>query len=441
MEQEITDYEQAVEYLLDIPKFTGKNTLTDTKVFLQRLSCPQEHMKIIHIAGTNGKGSVCAYLCSILMEAGYTVGSFTSPHLIELNERIQINRVPVEKEEILEAFCRIQKELEAFRKESSSKYHPSFFEYLFFLALLIFEKKKPDYVILETGLGGRLDSTNSIDNPLVSVITRIGMDHMQYLGDTLAKIAEEKAGIIKPGIPVVYDSEVKEAAQVIQTTADDFNSQSFPVSNCDYALLKFNKKSIAFSYKSRYYDSVRLCLDTTAFYQMENASLALRTAELLLGQEVLTPPVMEQAMLKTHWEGRMEQVLDGVFVDGAHNEDGIEAFLDSVRQDGCEGCRYLIFGAVRDKAYDRMAAQLLESHLFTQITAAGMENGRALSEEEMRAAFADTEDRQMAWYPDAASAYEALQKRKRPEDRIYLAGSLYLVGEFKAYLRMRGSHD
>lgn len=441
MEKEITGYEQAVEYLLDIPKFTGKNTLADTKVFLQRLSCPQEHMKIIHIAGTNGKGSVCAYLCSILMEAGFTVGSFTSPHLIDLNERIQMNRVPVEKEEILEAFYRIQKEIEAFRQENGSKYHPSFFEYLFFLALLIFEKKKPDYVILETGLGGRLDSTNSIDYPLVSVITRIGMDHMQYLGDTLEQIAQEKAGIIKPGIPVVYDSAVKEAAKVIQAKADDLNSQSFPVSNHDYALLKFNKKSIDFSYKSRYYDYVRLCLNTTAFYQMENAALALRTAELLLGRDVLTLSVLEKAVQKAHWEGRMEEVLHNVYVDGAHNEDGIEAFLDSVRQDECSGQRYLIFGAVKDKDYTDMAEQIVQSHLFFQIAAVGMDNARALSEGELRTALEETENGQVISYPDVAAAYETLKKTQGQNDRIYIAGSLYLVGEFKAYLRMRGSHD
>lgn len=437
MEQEIKTYEQAVEYIENIPKFTGKNDTKDTKDFLRFLSHPEKEQKIIHIAGTNGKGSVCAYLCSLLMEAGFSVGTFISPHLVDMTERIRMNGIPVEREEFLTAFKKI---LEEVGKKASS-YHPAYFEILFFMALEIFRQKKPDYVILETGLGGRLDSTNCVENPLMSVISRIGMDHMQFLGNTLEEIAAEKAGIIKTGIPVVYDNSVAVAAKVIEEKAGQMASPCFSVSKKDYTLLNFKNKTIDFSYYSRYYEYVSLSLDTTAFYQMENAALALRTAELLLQKDILTPEVMRRAVMKTHWEGRMEEIAEGVLVDGAHNEDGIAAFLDSVKRDECKGKRFLIFGAVKDKAYKAMAEHIVDCGLFEEMAAVGMKSARALDAEELRDTFARWENERIMFFTEVGQAYEVFRKKQRTEDRIYVAGSLYLVGELKGYLRMRGSHD
>ena len=441
MRDKIFTYEGAMEYLLDIPKFTGKNSLGDTKLFLQRLSNPEQKMQIIHIAGTNGKGSVCAYLRSVLMEMGYSVGTFTSPHLIEMNERIQIEGIPVSDEEMLMGFRRVYDEIWRLKEEEDSKYHPSFFEYIFFMAMVIFEDKKPDYVILETGLGGRLDATNAVMNPLVSVITSIGMDHMQYLGDTIALIAGEKAGIIKPGIPVVYCDGDSYVADIIKQKATETGSTSFSVSNKDYAFLNFKNKTIDFSYHSRYYDYVRLCLDTTAFYQMENASIALRTAEVLFDSGEVTPDIMAKAVFCTHWEGRMEEVCPDVYVDGAHNEAGIKAFLDSVSMDNCNGERILIFGAVSDKAYEQMIRQITNSRLFIKVAVVNMDNSRALSADELKSIFKKHSATEPTVWSDVASAYEALAKEKKEFDRIYVAGSLYLVGEFKGYLRMRGYND
>lgn len=428
----IQTYEQAVEYLLDIPKFTGKNSLEETKTFLQKLSNPEKNQKIIHIAGTNGKGSVCAYLRTLLMEQGLRVGSFTSPHLVDMNERIAINGVPIGKDAFLKSFLHVKEKL-------NTAYHPSFFEYLFFMAMVLFEGENPDYVILETGLGGRLDATNSVETPLMSIITGIGMDHMQYLGNTVEQIAGEKAGIIKPGIPVVYAADKREAAEVIEKRAKQMHAPAFPVSKKDYTFLNFKNKTIDFSYHSRYYDYVRLCLDTTAFYQMENASLALRAAEELFPDGKLTPELMQRAVYRTHWEGRMEEVAPNVYVDGAHNEDGIQAFLQSVKQDACRGQRRLIFGAVSDKAYTRMIEQITKSDLFSSVAVVDMDNARALSAKELKRMFEEQEAGAVFTYANVGAAYEAFAEGKEEQDRIYLAGSLYLVGEFKGYLRMRGS--
>lgn len=441
MEKKNFTYEQAVEYLLNIPKFTGKNSLEDTKIFLAKLGNPERKMKIIHIAGTNGKGSVCAYLRSILMEMGFSVGTFISPHLIEVNERIQVNGIPVSGGELLEAFERILLKVQQGKQNEGSNYHPSFFEYLFFVAILVFEKRMPDYVILETGMGGRLDATNTVEKPLISIITKIGMDHMQYLGETQELIAGEKAGIIKQGVPVVYAADSPVVSNVIQRKADSLGVKTFPVSNNDYAFLNFKNKTIDFSYHSRYYDYVRLCLDTAAFYQMENASIALSAAEILFPNGEVTPQIMQSGVYKTHWEGRMEEICPNVFVDGAHNEDGIQAFLTSVRQDCCVGSRSLIFGAVSDKAYAQMIKQITESGLFLSIAVVNMDNGRALSADELKNTFERQGVTALSVWPDVGSAYEAFERKRGDEDLIYVAGSLYLVGEFKGYLRMRGSHD
>ena len=161
-------------------------------------------MKVIHVAGTNGKGSVCAYLNSVLQTAGYSVGMFTSPHLESINERFQINGKNVENEQLVHAFERVQRAATVMRREGMP--HPTFFEFLFAMAMVLFEENHVEYAVLETGLGGRLDATNVIKKPAVTVITSVSLDHTEWLGGTIEEIAAEKAGIIKAGVPVVYDA-------------------------------------------------------------------------------------------------------------------------------------------------------------------------------------------------------------------------------------------
>ena len=220
-------YEEAVQYIEDIPKFTKKNKLEHTRQCLDLLGSPDEGKKIIHVAGTNGKGSVCAFISTMLEEGGYKCGLFTSPHLVKINERFQINEVMVSDEIFLEAFCRVKK-LADFLVEKGD-YHPTYFEFLFLMGMLIFAKEEVDYIVLETGLGGRLDATNSVRKPLACVITSISLDHVEYLGNTIPEIAGEKAGIIKPGVPVVFDGNNPEAAEVIRTRADslEFNYSGY----------------------------------------------------------------------------------------------------------------------------------------------------------------------------------------------------------------------
>ena len=350
-------YEEACEYILDIPKFAGKHTLADTKEMLGQLTGSRIESKIIHVAGTNGKGSVCAYLQSILRAAGFHVGMFISPHLETMRERILYDGEMIPQESFVKAFDLVREE-----SDRQKEKHPSFFEFLFLMGMCYFKEKEPDYIILETGLGGRLDATNCIAKPKLCVITEIGFDHMQYLGNTLVEIAGEKAGIIKPGTPVVYLDKRKETSRVIEQTAAVLETPAIAVKKSQIGRPVMRKKSIDFSFGNGYYRYDNLILRTTAAYQTENASVALVAARSLK-EERIDDEAVRKGLYDAFWPGRMEEILPRVFLDGAHNEDGIEAFLTSVsaantEQEKAAGKRLLLFGVVADKQYDKMIGRI-----------------------------------------------------------------------------------
>ena len=217
----ILNYREIVDYIEEIPKFTSKNPLDHTKALLKCLGDPQNQMQVIHVAGTNGKGSVCAYLDSMLRAGGYKVGLFTSPHLVKINERFKINGEMISDERFVKAFEEVQKIIKKAQEDGLD--HPSYFETLFLMGMVVFKEANVDYVVLETGLGGRLDATNTVDHPLACIITSISLDHVEYLGDTIGKIAGEKAGIIKPQVPVIYDGHQPEASEVIEKRANEID--------------------------------------------------------------------------------------------------------------------------------------------------------------------------------------------------------------------------
>lgn len=435
-QEKISCYEEAVDYLLRTPRFTAKNSPEDTRAYLHSLGDPDRKMHMIHVAGTNGKGSVCAYLCSILEASGKKVAMFTSPHLVDIRERFIINGEMAGKEEFLSAFLRIYNSLDWEALEQGEGYHPTFFEYLFFMAMLIFERHKPDYCILETGLGGRLDATNSVSHKELCVITAIGLDHVELLGGTVGEIAGEKAGIMRRGTPVVYADTSPEASGVIREHAARLQIPAFPVSKFDYANLKFNNKNIDFSLESRYYGYIRLTLRTSARYQAENAMLAVRAIEALDQGRAVTGDMLKAGLERCFWPGRMEEVLPRVYVDGAHNEDGVRAFLDTVRYDGFDGRRSLLFSAVREKDLDHMLRLMVSEGLFSFIAIARLHSGRAADLMEMEKVMKKYPGIAYTLFEDTQAALRELLARQE-EGRIYAAGSLYLVGEIKELL----NHD
>lgn len=433
------DYKEIEAYLLEIPKFTKKNTLEDTRLFLRELGNPGKGKTVIHIAGTNGKGSVCAYLSSVLTEGGYRIGMFTSPHLVTMRERFRIGNEFISEEDFVSCFLQIKEQLAA-GELGKRGYHPSFFEMLFFMAMLYFERCHAEIILLETGLGGRLDATNSVEKKDLCIITEIGLDHMEYLGNSVAEIAGEKAGILQKGVPVVYADKKKEASAVICRRAEELSCPYYGVSKCDIRNFTFHKNFIDFSYNTRYYGYVRCRLMTTAAYQPENAALALCALDVLSDRLSLDKSVIEAGMNKARWEGRMEEIFPGVYADGAHNPDGIEAFLETVKHDGCEGRRLLLFSAVREKQYRIMIDDLINSKLFDKIYLTEITNARGLSEQELLEAFSQAAKKVSGTHLGAGAALGQLLLEKKPEDVVYIAGSLYLVGEIKEY-RKRNYHD
>ena len=432
--QTISSYEEAVDYVFNVPRFTKKNTMADTKAFLDRLGNPDRSLRIIHVAGTNGKGSVCAYMRSILETAGYRVAVFTSPHLVDVRERFVINGEMISKEAFLQAFLQIYDLLEWEKIEAGEGYHPTFFEYMFFIGMLVFRDAAPDFCILETGLGGRLDATNAVAKKELAVITRIGLEHTEYLGDTLEAIAGEKAGIMAQETPVVYWETCDEVSTVFRKKAKKVSAECHPVSKSDYGFLRNNDKTIDFLYIYRYDNSVTMRLSTIAGYQMENCTLALRAIEVLDRENRIGIDCMKKGVENCFWAGRMEEVRPGVFVDGAHNADGVRAFLETVRADGYDGKRKLLFSVVSDKDYSLMLRMLTEDELFESITLARLESYRGVSVEEMQEKLKSFCRAQISCYENVKDALRAVLAGKQKEERVYIVGSLYLVGEIKEYL-------
>lgn len=430
-------YEEAVDYILDVPRFTKKNMPEDTERFFDFLGRPGERAKIVHVAGTNGKGSVCAFVTSVLERAGISTGLFSSPHLVDIRERFRLNGEMISREAFASCLNRVMDSLELFRaKTGKAEYHPTFFELLFFMGMLWFSDQKAEAIVLETGMGGRLDATNVVRRPAVCVITRIGLDHMEYLGDTKEKIAAEKAGIIKPRVPVVFWDEDPSVSRVIVEKAKKIDAETIPVSEEEVGFFNFKNKTVDFSMRSGYYEYIRVCLHTPAVYQRQNAALAVRALEVLNGKLMqepeaakrITREAIEEGLSAAHWSGRMEEVLPGVLIDGAHNEDGVHAFLESVRHDGCEGRRSLLFSVVSDKRAGRMAEQILESGLFSRIVVAPMKSGRSLTREQLDEIWMG----QAELYDSPEKAFDTLIREKGKKDMVYAAGSLYLAGQLLA---------
>lgn len=435
--RKICTYKQAQDYILEVPKFTSKNPLEETRGFyrfLQTRDYKEEQLgRIIHVAGTNGKGSVCAFIDSVCRESGYHVGMFTSPHLITLRERFVIDGEMVSEEAFLEAFLWLEEAIDVYHKQKD-QYQPTFFERLFFMSLYLFQRAGVDISIMETGLGGRLDTTNVFQKPAVCVITEIGLDHMAYLGDTIEKIAEEKAGIIKPGVPVVFTDKRKESSVIIEKTAAERNAGCHKVLKNEYKINEIQKKCIDFSLSSRYYDYVGLAVETSAVYQVENAAIAVRTLEVLRAKEKLdgiTKETIRLGIRNMRWAGRMEEILPGVYIDGAHNEDGVEAFLESARAgwNAQEGKKcFLIFSAVNDKKYDKMIEMLAGLSCVTDFCITRIPGQRGVRIDELEKQFRIYTSKEIHVFEEIEDAFGYCMYHKGEKDMVYIVGSLYLAG-------------
>lgn len=432
------DFASAEKYIGEIPKFIKKNTPEDTRAFFSYLDLENglQGISVIHVAGTNGKGSVCAYLKSVLETAGYSTGMFISPHLVTVRERMRLGDTLISEEEFEMVFDLLTGALEDYNEETGKEYHPSFFEWLFFMAMIWFAEMRPEFVLLETGLGGRLDATNTVPAPVLSIITRIGFDHTDLLGETLPEIAGEKAGIIKKNVPVVYLWGEDDASEVIRDRAVSQGTLAYPV-YADTITAVSEGRFVAFSAPGRYYEGGMLRLNTPALYQPENAALAVRAAEVLtdLGLAEISREALEKGLFSAHWEARFETLMPGFVIDGAHNEDGCKMFLRSVQtmlrkaESGETEKGILLFSALRDKSYEAMARRMDQSGLFEKVLIVPIDSYRAASAEILAGLFSETEK---TVYPTLSEGLREAVRLAQNGKSVFAAGSLYLAGEIKS---------
>ena len=425
------NYTEAVDYIETIPKFTVKHPPEHTRELLSRLGNPQEGIKIIHVAGTNGKGSVCAYLNAMLLAGGKKTGLFTSPHLVRINERFQINGEDVSDEQFLDAFLKVEKAAKEYEAEGEG--HPSYFETLFLMGMLIFKEAGVEYLVMETGLGGRLDATNVVEKPLACIITSISRDHTEYLGDTLEAIAGEKAGIIKAGVPVIYDASQPGPASVIAAKAKEMGSPAWPMEPSFYEMKTQSREGITFTFAYPGGEKAELVIPYVAKYQMMNASLAFYTMHILQDVHDIPKNVLAEGLSKIKWPCRMEMAAPGVIIDGAHNEDGIAQFVSTAGYFAKENEITILFTAVADKHYHEMIGEICEGIHPSHVVATQIDGSRVVPAEVLAEDFRKAGCTDVCAEPEIGAAYEKALGKKG-SGMLFCVGSLYLVGEIKTLL-------
>lgn len=405
-----------------------------TRELLSRLGNPQEGIKIIHVAGTNGKGSVCAYLNAMLLAGGKKTGLFTSPHLVRINERFQINGEDVSDEQFLDAFLKVEKAAKEYEAEGEG--HPSYFETLFLMGMLIFKEAGVEYLVMETGLGGRLDATNVVEKPLACIITSISRDHTEYLGDTLEAIAGEKAGIIKAGVPVIYDASQPGPASVIAAKAKEMGSPAWPMEPSFYEMKTQSREGITFTFAYPGGEKAELVIPYVAKYQMMNASLAFYMMHILQDVHDIPKNVLAEGLSKIKWPCRMEMAAPGVIIDGAHNEDGIAQFVSTAGYFAKENEITILFTAVADKHYHEMIGEICEGIHPSHVVATQIDGSRVVPAEVLAEDFRKAGCTDVCAEPEIGAAYEKALGKKG-SGMLFCVGSLYLAGELKAYLAKR----
>lgn len=435
-------WEEAVEHINSVSRYGNRPGAECTKALLARLGNPERELKIIHIAGTNGKGSVCMYIAGMLRSLGLNTGVFTSPHLIRENERIRFNDELISDEDFTDCFEKVHRAELELLKDGFGQI--SYFDFFVGIAMLYYAMKKPDVVILETGLGGRLDSTNAVESPVMTVITSISLDHVAILGDTVEKIAAEKAGIIKHGAPVVYVAG-QEYSHVIEEKAEAMGIKAAGVEKSQCEIHEIGSKHIDFSLDSIYYKDNVFRLATPAVYQVMNAALAMTAVQMLVESRCFDRIAYDSMDRQNYidrirrglesviWEGRMEQVCEGFYIDGAHNPDGIAALLDTAAamKKNTRGHYVLMFSAVNDKDYSSMIKEICDSNIFDEYVITQIEGARCLDVSKIADTFRRYTDGHVNEEPDVGQAVKKSVECFGGNATVICAGSLYLAGEVR----------
>lgn len=440
------NYDEAVRYLLTLGRelaaptqaAAAKFDLENITVLAERLGRPDRAYPTAHIAGTNGKGSTAAFLESILRHAGFRTGLYTSPHLERINERIRINGEEISDEYFAEIFTRLQVLIEELFAAHKLRAHPTYFECVTAMAFECFARKRVEFGVFEVGLGGRLDATNIL-SPALTIITRIDFDHENFLGHSLKEIAGEKAGILKPRVPLILSEQRAESREVILNRAHQLNcliietAQAFQVTQESSMNGFFRARATELSSG----ETFELAPSLPGHFQLQNALNALAAARYLAtrGYRISANDIAE-GIAKTAWPGRLEKLQSNpdVYLDGAHNPGAARELAQFLDQNFVGRKIWLIYGALRDKAVDEVAGQLFPHAaevIFTE-----PRTSRAISAPRL-AEIASHHASSFAVVSTAEQALDQALTQSAPDDAIFITGSLYLVGQLRHYWNQR----
>ena len=431
-------YSEALDYIYDLTKYGIKLGLKNINYLLYLLGEPHKKLKIIHVAGTNGKGSTCSLISSILQSDGYKVGLYTSPHLVDFTERIKINHKSIDRKKVSELLEKIKPSIEKVANTPSYG-HPTFFEVITAMAFLYFFEEQVDYLVLEVGLGGRLDATN-VCEPLISVITHIDYDHMDKLGNSLEEIAREKGGIIKPEGIVISSNQYEEAYNEIKKIADEKNSHIYSVGReIIYKIVKSDIKGVIFDLKGIYNEYKNLHTPLLGRHQADNSAAAITAIEALKIRGVnITEKAIRVGLEKVKWTGRLEIIQNNptLVLDGAHNPSGIKVVRDALKEIFSYHRLILVLAIFADKDYKKMI-QILVPNADLIITTKA-KNPRATPPQIIakEAAQYIGQDK-IVVTEDIPQAINCALSNSKEDDLICITGSLYTVGEAKQYFKSK----
>jgi dihydrofolate synthase / folylpolyglutamate synthase len=450
------DYAAAVTYLLSLGRelaaptqaAAAKFNLENITVLDERLGHPSRAYPSAHIAGTNGKGSTAAFLESILRLAGLRTGLNTSPHLEKINERIRVDGKEISDEDFAAVFTRIHEAIEELLADGKLRAHPTYFECVTAMAMEHFAQQRVDFGVFEVGLGGRLDATNILA-PVVTIITPVDFDHENFLGHSLQEIATEKAGILKPAVPVVIAQQRPEARDVILKRAKELGC---PVIEANVAY-RIQEKSInATQVKSESFPagtvsaiieevssgwSVDIAPSLAGHFQVQNALNAVAAARILAqGGLPISDGAVADGISNTVWPGRLEklQARPDVYLDGAHNPAAARELAGFISENFTSRKIWLVYGALRDKSVDEVAGWLFP--LAAEVVLTEPRTSRAISASQL-AEMAGYHARHSETIADAERALDYVLAKAQLDEVIFICGSLYLVGQLRAYWKSR----
>ena len=420
-------YKQCLQTMYGLRRFGIILGLATIRKILKGLNNPQDTYTCIHVAGTNGKGSVASALASILHLADYKTGLFTSPHLVRFNERITVNNRPIPDRDVVTAYS-------AVKKVHYGKREPTFFEFSTAMALYEFGRQKVDWAVIETGMGGRLDATNII-KPALSIITNISLEHKEYLGNTISLITAEKAGIIKRRTPVVTGARKKQAISVIENVADQKSAPLYRLGK-DFKVRRHS--SGAFTYYGIDHTWRDLKTGLLGNHQVQNAALALAACEILARKKAELPiKSIRSGLLKMRWPGRLEIVSQDPFIllDGAHNLTAARNLAQFLSRNLEKKDITLVIGMLDDKPYKAILRSLV--HISKRVILTRPKIDRGLPTQTLKIATRGMASK-VKIIPAVEKAVQHAVTTAGPKDAVCIAGSLYVVGEAKVALKKMG---